>query len=134
MLGYMGYAEKLQKLCVLRGIDQSTLASKVNLSKSSISRILSGVQEPKLSLAYELAKALDVTLDHLVDDSQEANASIHRVMLSDDEMTILKIVRRMGHHVAFDRLIVLEMKDAAAPHGGMPRTDVSRSEGPRDSP
>ena len=63
MMGAMGYAEKLQKLCALRSLDQATLANKLGLSKSSISRILSGIQEPKLLLAYDLAKALGVTCE-----------------------------------------------------------------------
>ena len=101
----MGYAEKLQKLCALRGLDQSTLAGKVGLSKSSISRILSGVQEPKLRLAYDLARALGVTLDYLVDDSPELGPTEHLVMVTDEEMMILKIVRRLGGDVAIDRLL-----------------------------
>src|SRR5438270_367522 len=89
ILGDMGYAEKLQKLCALRGLDQSALASKVGLSKSSISRILSGAQEPKLRQAYVLAKALGVTLDYLVDESPEFGPSDQLVMVSEDELTIL---------------------------------------------
>lgn len=105
MLGDMGYTDKLQQLCALRGLDQSSLASRVNLSKSSISRILSGSQEPKLRLAYDLAKALGVTLDYLVDDSPEIGPTDQLVMVSNDEMAILKIVRRLGPDVAFDRLL-----------------------------
>jgi transcriptional regulator with XRE-family HTH domain len=101
----MGYAEKLQKLCALRGLDQSALASKVGLSKSSISRILSGAQEPKLRLAYDLAKALGVTLDYLVDDSPELGTNQHMTMITEDELMILKIVRRLGSTVSMDRLL-----------------------------
>ncbi|MCA1686544.1 MAG: helix-turn-helix domain-containing protein [Planctomycetia bacterium] len=104
----MGYKDKLQRLCALRGLDQSALAGKVNLSNSSISRILSGAQEPKLSLAYDLAKALGVTLDYLVDDSPEIGPTDQLVTVSEDEMAILKIVRRLGSDVAFDRLLNVE--------------------------
>jgi transcriptional regulator with XRE-family HTH domain len=105
MLGGMGYADKLQKLCALRGLDQATLASKVGLSKSSISRILSGTQEPKLRLAYELARALGVTLDYLVDDSPELGTNQHMMMITEEELMILKIVRRLGPTVSIDRLL-----------------------------
>jgi transcriptional regulator with XRE-family HTH domain len=104
-MGIMGYSEKLQKLCALRNLDQSTLATKVGLSKSSISRILSGVQEPKLRLAYDLARALGVTLDYLVDDSPEMGPAQHLLMVTEEEMMILKIVRRLGSNVAIDRLL-----------------------------
>ena len=106
MLGSMGYADKLQKLCVLRGLDQAALAFKVNRSKSSISRILSGEQEPKLKLAHELAKVLGVTLDFLADDEMEYDPSHHLVVVTDDEMTILKIVRRLGTSSSIDRLLI----------------------------
>ena len=105
MLGYMGYTENLQKLCALRGLDQSELASRVGLSKSSISRILSGAQEPKLRLAYDLAKALGVTLDYLVGDSPEGSIGDQLVMLSEDELMILKIVRELGPNVSIKRLL-----------------------------
>jgi hypothetical protein len=66
---------------------------------------LSGAQEPKLRLAYDLAKALGVTLDYLVDDSPEIGPTDQFVMVSEDEMAILKIARRLGTNVAFDRLL-----------------------------
>jgi len=101
----MGYTEKLQKLCALRGLDQSELAKRVNLSKSSISRILSGAQEPKLRLAYDLAKALGVTLDYLVGDTAEVSTGDHLVMLTEEELMILKIVRELGPNVSIKRLL-----------------------------
>ena len=101
----MGYQEKLQRLCALKGLDQSALASKVGLSKSSISRIMSGSQEPKLSLAYELAKALGVTLDYLADETLDAGPTDQLLMVTDDELTILKMTRRLGTNVALDRLL-----------------------------
>ncbi len=105
MLGDMGYTEKLQKACALRGLDQAALAGKVGLSKSSISRILSGAQEPKLGVASALAKVLGVTLDYLVDESPEIGPNDQLVWLSEDELTILKIVRRLGCDAAFSRLV-----------------------------
>ena len=135
----MGYAEKLQQLCALRGLDQSALAVKVGVSKSSMSRILSGVQEPKLRLAYDLAKALGVTLDYLVDDSPEFDPNAQLVMVSEDELTILKIVRRLSSNVSIDRLLAVptpfpgaeprrgpEGYDPSAPSRAVPR------EGPED--
>ena len=115
MLGDMGYADKLQKLCALRGMDQSTLAEKVNLSKSSMSRILSGIQEPKLRLAYDLAKALGVSLDYLVDDSITVENPGQFIYLSDDELTILKLVRRLGTDVSMNRLLAVTTTQSTPP-------------------
>jgi transcriptional regulator with XRE-family HTH domain len=126
MLGDMGYTDKLQKLCALRGLDQSELANRVSLSKSSISRILSGAQEPKLRLAYDLANALGVTLDYLVGDSPELGPTDRLVMVTEEELTILKIVRHLGPSVSKDRLLILssgtnqtssDAKAVAAPPG-----------------
>ena len=107
MVGNMGYAEKLQKLCALRGLDQTSLAEKLKLSKSSMSRILSGVQEPKIKLAHEMAKVLGVTLDYLVDDEQNIEPTGQMVLVSDDEMSLLKIIRRLGVHEAYNRILML---------------------------
>jgi transcriptional regulator with XRE-family HTH domain len=105
MLGDMGYRDKLKKLCALRELDQSALASRVGLSKSSMSRILSGAQEPKLLVAYELAKALGVTLDYLVDESLELGPTDRSMPVTEEEMTILKIVRYLGTHESVHRLL-----------------------------
>ena len=126
----MGYAEKLQQLCALRGLDQSALATKVGLSKSSMSRILSGVQEPKLRLAYDLAKALGVTLDYLVDESPEVDPNAQLVMVTEDELTILKIVRRLSSNVSIDRLLAVPTPQPAEPRpgpGGQGQPAPSRS-------
>src|SRR5438309_12094791 len=108
ILGGMGYAEKLQQLCALRGLEQSVLAERVGLSKSSISRILSGAQEPKLRLAFDLAKALGVTLDYLVDDTLDLRPTDRLVMISEDELTVIKIIRRLGVELAIDRLLGID--------------------------
>ncbi len=103
----MGYAEKMQRLCALRGVDQAALAARLGRSKSTISRILSGEQEPKLRLAFALARALGVTLDYLADDTLDAVPEGQLHQLTPDEFAILKIVRRLGAETAMDRLLGL---------------------------
>ncbi|CAN5714885.1 hypothetical protein BH23PLA1_BH23PLA1_17770 [soil metagenome] len=105
ILGDMGYPEKMQRLCSLKGVDQSALADQLGLSRASISRILSGSQRPKLEVAFRLARALGVSLDYLLDDSMEVDHASQLMMVSADELTILKLVRRLGHDVAMDRLL-----------------------------
>jgi putative transcriptional regulator len=138
----MGYSEKLQRLCVLRGLDQTALAAKVGLSKSSISRIMSGAQEPKLRLAYDLARALGVTLDYLVEDAAEPETASQLVMATEDEVTVLKIVRRLGVDVAIDRLLGIEPAGGGCTGGGRARgearrdhdADENHAEGANESP
>jgi transcriptional regulator with XRE-family HTH domain len=115
----MGYAEKLQRLCVQKGLDQSALAEAVGLSRSSISRILSGGQEPKLGVAWKLARRLGVPLDYLADeeDAGEPGGSGAFVHVSEDELTILKLVRRLGVEESMDRLLAVKPA-AEAPENG----------------
>jgi transcriptional regulator with XRE-family HTH domain len=103
----MGYVDKLHKLCLMRGMDQVTLARKVGISKSSMSRILSGSQEPKLRLAYELAKVLGVTLDSLMNEDMPIGPSAKTVPLTEAQLTILSIIDRLGYEEAIDRLLAV---------------------------
>lgn len=103
----MGYVDKLHKLCVMRGMDQVTLARRVGISKSSMSRILSGTQEPKLRLAYELAKVLGVTLDSLMNEDLPVAPSARTVPLNEAQLTILNIVDRLGYEESIDRLLAV---------------------------
>ena len=86
-------------------MDQSDLARRVGLGKSTINRILKGTQEPKLSVAYELAKALGVSLDYLVEESVDVSSGPYSAMLSQEELTILRIARELGHDIAIKRLV-----------------------------
>ena len=56
----MGYCENLRKLCESKGWNQADLAARLGMSRSSLSRILRGVQEPKVGLAHEMAHGLTV--------------------------------------------------------------------------
>lgn len=88
-------------------MEQSALAESVGLSRSSISRIFSGAQEPKLGVAWTLARALGVSLDFLADDTMDADPGSTWTRLSDDELTILKMVRRLGTDAAMNRLLAV---------------------------
>jgi transcriptional regulator with XRE-family HTH domain len=122
----MGYAEKLKRLCAIRGLDQSALAERLGIPKSSMSRIFSGVQEPKLLLAFRLARELGVTLDYLADDSLDADPAGHWAVVSEDELTILKLVRRLGLDQSIDRLLAVDRPTAPEANH-----QEARSEGPR---
>ena len=72
-----------------------------------------------------------VTLDYLVDDSPELSPTDHLVMVSEDELTILKIVRRLGPDVAIDRLNVDRYipADGGGAKGGDAPIDLSPLKG-----
>lgn len=127
----MGYSDKLNRLCLLRGMDQITLAQKVGISKSSMSRILNGAQEPKLLLASKLASVLGVTLDFLVNDSDDVESAGNVQELSGEQITILSIVERLGYDVAIDRLLAVNNSAVTAPeiHEQKPVVSVIPSPG-----
>lgn len=116
----MGYPENLQKLCELRGLSQSDLAVQLGVSRASLSRILRGVQEPKLGFANQLARILDVPLDALVRDGAAIAGGRRQVELDEEEWTILQIVRRLGPEIAIDRLLGVD-RGAFPPAEAEPR-------------
>lgn len=106
----MGYAEKLQKLCVLRGLDQATLSMRLGVSRSTMSRIMNGSQEPKLHLALGLARVFGVSLDFLADDDLDIEPHGHWMFLSPDEASVLRLVKRLGTEASIDRLLVRQAR------------------------
>lgn len=128
----MGYAEKLKRLCAIRGLDQSALSERLGVPKSSMSRIFSGVQEPKLMLAFRLAKELGVTLDYLADDALDVDPAGHWAVVNEDELTILKLVRRLGHDESIDRLLGVDRPPAPEANHQDERPARSRVESESD--
>jgi putative transcriptional regulator len=112
----MGYCDNLRRLCESKGWNQADLAARLGLSRSSLSRILRGVQEPKVGLAYELAQMLGVSLDALM-EGRAAESSPRTASLDEEEWAILRIVRRLGTTEALDRLI-------GADRGGLVANDA----------
>ena len=64
--------EKLQMLMARYGLNGQKLARLSQVSDSEISRILQGKSRPGLDNAFRLARAVNVTLDYLADDSLDA--------------------------------------------------------------
>jgi hypothetical protein len=80
-----------------------------------------------------------VTLDYLVEESAEIGPNHHLVTMTDEELMILKIVRRLGSNAAIDRLLNVEamthppeMRSAASAVGGRVRAETSRNGGSSD--
>jgi hypothetical protein len=79
---------------------------------------LSGSQEPKLGLAFKIAKLLQVPLEYLADDEVSPDATRKSLLLDEDEVTILKLVRRLGVEGSLNRLLAVE--PPAASEAGSP--------------
>jgi transcriptional regulator with XRE-family HTH domain len=101
----MKLKDKLQILMTRHGLNGQKLARRSHVSDSEISRILQGKSRPGLDNAFRLAKALDVSLDYLADDSLEVEATQPADLLSAEERKILNLAQRVG---APEALAILE--------------------------
>lgn len=69
----MNFGENLRTLRRKRNISQEELAGKLNVSRQAISRWEQGNGYPEMEKMIALSKILDVTLDHLVSESETAD-------------------------------------------------------------
>ena len=67
------FSEKLGQKILQLGLNGQKLARKSEVSDSEISRIMNGKSLPGLENAIALARAVDVSLDYLADDSLDAD-------------------------------------------------------------
>lgn len=91
-IGTMRLNEKLLKLCDERGLDsQRDLARLAKLSKSSVNRWVNGETRPRMLQALQLARALKVPLEYLIDDAMEEVPPV----LPPDEEFVLRVYRNL---------------------------------------
>jgi transcriptional regulator with XRE-family HTH domain len=129
----MKLKDKLQMLMNRHALNGQKLARLSQVSDSEISRILQGKSRPGLDNAFRLAKAVNVSLDYLADDSVDVDSSQPADHLSAEErkvlnlaqkiggpevLAILENVRFLGYEVAMSRLIgakpIIEIEKAPA--------------------
>src|SRR6476661_2248606 len=92
----MELKHKLQLLMARRSLNGQKLARLSEVSDSEISRILQGKSRPGLDNAFRLAKAVNVTLDYLADDSLEVDSTQPADLLSPEERKILNLAQKIG--------------------------------------
>jgi transcriptional regulator with XRE-family HTH domain len=88
----MTFGERVRQFRQLRSMTQAALAETVGLTRTSITNIESGVQNPPLTLIHALADALDVPTGLLfegTDDDQLTDLLAERKML----LNVLQKVR-----------------------------------------
>jgi transcriptional regulator with XRE-family HTH domain len=112
--------DKLQVLMARYGLNGQKLARLSQVSDSEISRILQGKSRPGLDNAFRLAKAVNVSLDYLADDTLDTEPPQPADHLSPEErklltvaqkvgysevITLLENIRFLGYEVAMSRLV-----------------------------
>lgn len=70
----MTFGERLKRIRKEKGMNQDAFAALIGTSKQVLSRYEIGQRVPKISLVEKYAKALDVTVDYLMGDSQQEAA------------------------------------------------------------
>lgn len=97
--------EKVERLATAKGLRKKQIADVMAVYPTRISDwIAGGTWRPDLNQALRLARLLDVPLEYLADDEMD---EIPRPELTDAEIEVLKIVRKMGTAEAEKRLLNL---------------------------
>lgn len=61
------FSTKLRDIIDARGISQAWLAEKAGTTEATISRYLSGIHKPNLDVVARICKALNVSIDYIMD-------------------------------------------------------------------
>ncbi|WP_435005137.1 helix-turn-helix domain-containing protein [Tundrisphaera lichenicola] len=104
----MQFPQKLDFLIGLRGTNQSQLSRKTGISQSAISEMTKGKRRVYMDQAFELARALGVSLDYLADDAQEEPPAIAS---TNYDVVIKRLVEVMGEDEAIRRLAGVSVDD-----------------------
>src|SRR5271170_7876125 len=94
------FSEKLLQKCLQLGLNGQKLARKSEVSDSEISRIMNGKSLPGLENAIALARAVNVSLDYLADDSLDADPNQPKESADERETTIQRLAREIGYKQA----------------------------------
>ena len=74
--------ERVKKVMRIKGYNQKELAEKSHITEASLSKYLNGTRQPRNDVIFNLAKALDTTVDFLLgNDEKSHNAYGEAVML-----------------------------------------------------
>lgn len=63
------FSTRLHDIIEARGVTQAWLAQKAQTTEATVSRYMSGVHKPNLDVVARIAKALNVSIDYIMDMS-----------------------------------------------------------------
>ena len=75
----MGWKEKVNDLMKQRNITQKQLSTMSGITESSISRYLHSEQRPRMDIVVNIAKALHVETDYLLDDEDKSESAYNTI-------------------------------------------------------
>lgn len=71
----MTWKEKVTNLMAERGINQKQLSKLSGITESSISRYLHSTQRPRMDIVINIAKALHVETEYLLDEDEKSESA-----------------------------------------------------------
>ena len=77
----MSIGEKIEEMMQLKGISRRQLSETTNLSEASISRYINGEREPKMISLAAIARALDVTVDDLLEVEKDETQQVGQAVM-----------------------------------------------------
>lgn len=86
--------EKITSLIRAKGLTQKEVEAQLGLAENRISKWVNGSGEPKAHQVWQLARALGVSAEYLLND--EVDDPANDTGLTEDERYILKTVRSIG--------------------------------------
>ncbi len=75
----MSWKDKVTQLMNQRGISQKQLATLSGISESSISRYLHSEQRPRMDIVVNIAKALHVETEYLLEEDDKAESAYNSI-------------------------------------------------------
>lgn len=73
------WREKVTNLMIERGINQKQLSQLSGITESSISRYLHSSQRPRMDVVVNIAKALHVETEYLLDDDEKSVSAYNSI-------------------------------------------------------
>ena len=65
------YIKRIKDLMKEKGINQKELAQRSNITECAMSRYLNGNREPRIEAIFRISRALNVSVDYLLQDWDE---------------------------------------------------------------
>ncbi len=75
----MTWKEKVSSIMKERGITQKQLSKLSGITESSISRYLHSNQRPRIDIVVNIAKALHVETEYLLDDDEKTDSAYNSI-------------------------------------------------------
>ena len=78
----MDWSEKVKRMLADRNMNQKELSEKSGITRASISRYLKGNRRPRIDVVINVAKALGVEPEELLDEDEKVISPMEAIKLS----------------------------------------------------